>query len=179
MGKVAFSNPVEDTVPMVDETLAVGEDLQFQERWWRFEHAAWIFFCFVLLADVLGVFGRGWLANAQRKTTDGSMTVKYDRIDRASTPSVISILLGPQAFENGQARLYVSGSVVKELGAERIVPQPQVSTVGNDGVTYTFSATAPPATVQIELQPNYPGMKEFAIGRPGGELVHAKVFVMP
>ena len=71
---VPFSKPVEDTVPKVDDTIAVGEDLEFQRKWWRFERVAWIIFALFVLADVLGLFGRGYLANAERAAGMGRLT---------------------------------------------------------------------------------------------------------
>ncbi len=55
------TRPVEDTVPKVDNEVAVGEDLPFQRKWWKFENAVWIVFSIVILLDLLGVFGRGYL----------------------------------------------------------------------------------------------------------------------
>lgn len=179
MGEVAFSKPVEDSVPKVDDAVAVGEDLEFQERWWKFERGVWIFFVLVLIADLLGAFGRGWLAKAERRTADGMLDVKYERIERASTPSVMTVQFGRGAIRDGRARLFVSESVVKELGAQRIVPQPESSTIGDGGVVYTFPATTPPATIQLQLQPSFAGLQTFSIGLPAGEQVTAKVFVVP
>ena len=53
-----------DSVAKINEELAVGEDLGFQRRWWRFERGVWIFFVVVIILDVAGLFGRGPLAYA-------------------------------------------------------------------------------------------------------------------
>ena len=66
-------------VPKVDNAVAVGEDLRFQERWWTFERVVWSIFSLILLADVLGVFGRGWLAKAELNNGNSGMHVKYER----------------------------------------------------------------------------------------------------
>ena len=65
MAKEKLLDPLKgDEVPKVDNAVAVGEDLEFQERWWTFERVIWSFFALILLADMLGAFGRGWLAKA-------------------------------------------------------------------------------------------------------------------
>jgi len=46
----------------------------------------WVVFVIIVVLDALGVFGRGWAANAQEKTHDGTMDVKYERIERFRTP---------------------------------------------------------------------------------------------
>ena len=73
----AMTKPVEDSVSKVDE-IAVGENLEFQRKWWKFEHIIWSFFLLVLICDLLGLFGRGWLAKAQRSTPDQALTLEYE-----------------------------------------------------------------------------------------------------
>ena len=177
--EVPFTKPVEDSVPKVDNAVAVGEDLEFQRRWWKFERVIWSFFLLILLCDALGLFGRGWLAKAHTHTADGTLDVKYERIERASTPSIMTIQLGQPAIANGVAHLFVSQSIIKNLGAQRIAPQPASSTLGNGGITYTFPATDVPATVTIALEPSFPGRHTFTVQVPGSDPVSGAVIVVP
>ena len=178
-----FTSPVTDSVPKVGDSVAVGEDLDFQRKWWRFERVVWIFFLFILVCDVMGLFGRGWLAKDRRSTPESALTVDYERIARASTPSVMTLRFGPEAIHDGNIRLYISDTLVKPLGAQRISPQPAVSAVGNDGITYTFAATQAPATVQIALEPSFPGAHPFRIELLNGaaiqDAIEAKIYVVP
>jgi hypothetical protein len=171
--------PVEDSVPKVDGSVAVGEDLEFQRRWWRFERIIWSFFVLIIICDLLGLLGRGYLAKAQRNTADQTIQVKYERVERANAPSVMSISFGPSAIRDGKIHLFVSESIVKELGARRVIPEPASSIVGDGGVTYVFPATILPATVEIELSPSFPGIRSFTTGVVGAEMVKAKVTVLP
>lgn len=171
--------PVRDDVPMVAGAIAVGEDLEFQRRWWRFERAIWTVFALIVVADLAGALGRGPLANAERRSSDGTLRVKYERIERANTSSIITVTPEARAIQNGKFRLFVSDSVLKELGGQRVIPQPEVSAVGDGGVTYTFSATEIPVTVQMELKPSFVGLHPFTLTVPGAEPVQAKVFVLP
>lgn len=50
MPATKFSEPIEDSVSKVDDAIAVGEDLNFQRRWWRFERAIWVAFALILVA---------------------------------------------------------------------------------------------------------------------------------
>lgn len=179
MANEAETRPVGDDVPRVDGKVAVGEDLQFQRKWWRFEKVIWSVFVLLLLADLSGLLGRGPLANAERDTADGSLHVKYERVQRENTPSIMTILPAQGAVHAGELQLYVSDSIVKQLGAQRIIPAPKTSRVGNGGVTYTFPATTTPITVQIELKPSFIGTHVFDVGVPGSDILHAKTFVLP
>ena len=171
--------PVEDTVQKVDGAVAVGEDLEVQQRWWRFERIVWSFFILILLADLSGLLGRGPLSKAEQHASDGTLDLKYEKIERANTASIITVLPGASAIHNGKFRLFVSDIVVKDLGAQRVIPQPETSVIGDGGITYTFAASALPMTVQIELKPSFVGMHHFTVYAPGGESLHAKAFVLP
>jgi len=178
MPEHAFMSPIEDSVPKVGE-VAVGEDLNFQRRWWKFERAIWLFFLLILAADVLGLFGRGWLAKAQRTDAAQTVTLDYERIERASTPSIMTFHFEPAAIRNGRIELYVSEDLIKPLGAQRISPEPRESSMGDDGITYTFPATRTPAIAEIQLQPSFPGLHHFRVQVIGGQPIDATVFVVP
>ena len=177
MSQVAFEKPVEDSVPKINEEIAVGEDLEFQRRWWRFEHAVWVFFALLLAADLAGLFGRGPLAKAHIANSAG--VVDYDRIQRTTTPSMIRIHLAPADIQDGKVKLFVSQSMIASLGTERVIPQPESSVVGQDGITYTFAATSIPATAAFAVQPDGPGLVHFTIQVPGAEPWHGRVVIMP
>ena len=72
-----LTKPVQDSVAKVNDEVAVGEDLDFQRKWWRFENAAWVFFTLIIILDLCGLFGRGPIAKAERHTADGTLDVKY------------------------------------------------------------------------------------------------------
>ena len=179
MPEAKFAEPVHDSVPKIDDTVAVGEDLDFQRRWWHFERTIWIFFLFILLADVLGVFGRGYLSKAELRAPDQSLFVKYERTERASTPSIMTVELGPAAVHDGKIQLFVSESLIKELGNQRISPQPASSVLSRSGITYTFPVASAPAIVEFAMQPSFPGLHSFTLQVPGSPAVHARVLVVP
>jgi hypothetical protein len=56
MATKTFTKPVQDSVAKVNDEVAVGEDLDFQRKWWRFENAAWVFFTLIIILDLGGLF---------------------------------------------------------------------------------------------------------------------------
>jgi hypothetical protein len=178
MSEEAFLSPVEDTVPKTGD-VAVGEDLEFQRAWWRFERGIWIFFLLLLIADLLGLFGRGWLAKAKAVDQSQTLSLDYERIERANTPSIMTLHFGRAAIQNGKVKVFVSEEIIKPLGAQRISPQPESSTIGDGGITYTFAATQPPATAEIALSPSFPGAHHFRIQVAGGQPIDGDVVVVP
>jgi hypothetical protein len=174
-----FSTPVKDSVAKVNDEIQVGENLDFQRKWWRFENVVWIFFSLIIVLDLAGLFGRGPIARAERHSPDGTINIKYERIERTDSPSILSIEFGPSAIQDGKINLYVSESLVKGLGTERVVPNPLVTAIGNGGLTYTFAASQVPASVDLALEPSGPGLYDFTIGVVGATPIHAQVFVVP
>lgn len=178
--------PVEDSVAKVGNELAVGEDLEFQRRWWRFEKIVWLVFATVVVLDLAGVFGRGPAANARKVTADAAVNMQYERVERFSTPSILTLHMGNNAVKNGMIKLWVSDSVVKELGNQRIIPQPATSATGDGGILYTFPSGPDPNSIEFALQPAQPGLSHFTIrlvpdGNPSQPMdsLTAGVFVMP
>lgn len=169
----------QDDVPKVDNAVAVGEDLKFQERWWSFERVAWALFLLILVADVLGAFGGGWLSKAKIQQPGSGMLVKYERIERTYTPSRLTLEFGPDAVTDGKVKFFVRGNLIKDLGANRVIPQPEVSAVGHDGLTYTFPATGDATEVAFSLEPGAPGVHWIYLQVPGKTPVSARVVVMP
>jgi hypothetical protein len=178
MPEQPFMSPIEDSVPKVGD-VAVGEDLQFQRRWWKFERAVWFFFLLILIANLLGAFGRGWLAKAQRTDAAHTVTLDYERIERASTPSIMTFRFTSAAIHDGKIQLFVSEDLIKPLGSQRISPQPETSTLGNGGITYLFPVTQTPATAEIQLQPSFPGTHHFRIQVGGGQPIEGNILVVP
>ncbi len=177
---------VEDTVAKVNNELAVGEDLPFQRRWWKFEHAVWIFLAFLVLLDVLGVFGRGPLSKAHKEAPDDALTMQYEWVERFGTPSILTLHFSPQAVQNGKIEIWVSDAIIKELGNQRIIPQPATSATGEGGVVYSFPSTGKPNSVEFALEPSKLGQTRFSVRLIGHgtvtepeDTLYADVFVMP
>ena len=177
---VRFMDPVSgDEVPKIGDAVAVGENLAFQERWWTLETVVWGLFVCVLIADALGAFGAGWLAHAEVNDPASAMHMHYDRVARTGTPNKLAIEFAPGAEGDGKVHLLVSDSIAKELGAQRVIPQPETSAITSGGMLYTFPAGKTPGEVDFELAPGAPGMYHFSVQVPGHSAVERRVVVMP
>jgi hypothetical protein len=173
------TKPVTDTVRKVDDEIAVGSDLQFQRRWWRFERCIWTLFTILIVLALLGGLGRGFLARAHYRMPDGSVDIEYERITRFGAPSVITATFGPEVVHDGRLRFWVSDDLVKRLGNQRIIPQPAESVLSDGGIEYAFSAAGPPCTVQFSLEPTAPGRRHLTFRIPGRQPIQLGIFVLP
>lgn len=173
------THPVEDSVPKVNDELAVGSDVEFQHRWESLENVIWIFLVIFLLLSLLGFFGRGPMANVKAKAPDGSMEIEYERFERFGTPSVATIRIAPAATHEGKVELWVGEALVKPLGNQRVIPQPDKSRIGNGGVLYTFPASEGQASVEFQMQPSKIGKTELKMRVPGYSELDLNVYVFP
>lgn len=179
MGAAPEENASRGDIPRYNDEVAVGEDLQFQRKWWRFENAVWVFFLIVLVCDAVGLLGRGWLSKAQKITPDHAMRLNYEYLEREFTPSDMTFYFDTAAVHNEKITLFVSDSVVKDLNAVSISPEPVKSMIGDGGFTYEFPATTGPAIVQISVKPQSPGLRRFRVESKGSQPINATVFVFP
>ena len=116
----------------------------------------WWMIALVLVLNFAGFLGRGPFAHAT--LSNNAMLVKYERVERTGTPSILEVQFQPNTLGKGQVKLHVSQSVVNELGAQRVIPSPLDTAVGRGGLNYTFSAEEGPGSVQFALQPSKPGI---------------------
>jgi hypothetical protein len=173
------TKPVEDSVPKINNEFAVGTNLKFQARWARFEQIIWAVLTLFLLLSFGGVFGRGPFADTEKSAPDGSLNVKYERVQRFGTPSVMEVSFPASSIQNGAVQLWASDALVKPLGTQRVVPQPKDSLIGQSGILYTFSATTIPASIEFQTQPSGLGTTELKLRVPGKAEWAAKIFVVP
>jgi hypothetical protein len=83
------------------------------------------------------------------------------------------------AIHDGKVAVFISNSLIKPLGAQRIAPQPATSSIGNGGITYVFPASTTPADVQVQLQPTLPGVHHFTVQVANASPIDARVVVLP
>lgn len=171
---------VEETIPKIDNQLAIGEDLEFQRHWWRFEHIVWTIFTIIIALDLTGLLGRGPLANAKDKTADGVMMMQYQRYERFETPGIMELHFTPAAVKDGKIVLWVSSEVIKSLGNQRVIPQPSSSVLYHNGILYTFPSSEQSDDVEFALKPASAGYYHFTVKLPvTGDQLTEHVVVYP
>ncbi|MBV8674698.1 MAG: hypothetical protein JOZ33_14800 [Acidobacteriaceae bacterium] len=179
MSSRPMMKPVGDTVSKLNNEIAVGEDLDFQRKWWKFERAAWAVLVSILIIDLAGGLGRGPLAKAKERSPDGSIQIEYERLQRMGSPSIVTITFQPSVVKTGTVTLFVTNSLVKKLGAQRVIPEPQSTVVGNGGLTYNFPVTGMPGSIEFDLQPTSIGLHHLLVQVAGAAPVRLNIFVFP
>ena len=170
---------VQDRVARVNDEIAVGSDMEFQRRWWRFERILWIVLTMVVILDALGFFGRGWFAKAHARTADGSMNVDYERIERFGSPSKLIVHFESSAVRDGKIQLWASNSLLHELGNQSVSPRPDESALVWPGILYTYTSSADPNSVQFSLEPAKFGVAWLTLRVPGHDELRLPIIIFP
>jgi hypothetical protein len=138
------------------QTLQVLQDMSFQRRQWRLQHAAWLIMIVVLLLAVGGLFGHGPISHAEAGTQQ--LAVQYERFLRQNGPMQLRIELLAQRPANGLVRLAIGKVYFDSVRVEHIMPRPvRVVSVGND-LVFEFAAGNDPAGLEISFDGSAAGL---------------------
>jgi len=151
--------------PKQARELQIEEDAQFQEREWKVERAGWLVMGLVILATLLGLFGRGPLSQAMASGPQG-FQVNYERFARNQSPLELRVRLPLQAFSEGEARLWIERQYLELFEIEDIVPEPDSVEFGPERVIYIFrvAETGGPLAVRLDLRPRNSGLAQGRLG---------------
>jgi hypothetical protein len=155
--------------------LQIQEDFALQAREWKVQRTAWLLFGVVVLAGVLGIFGRGLLSGAS--VTDGDLHVRYERFERLQRPTKIQFQIGANAEET--TRVFIDRAYLDAVRIESITPQPEKVVANPGGSIYDFAAAGAPMVVTIYLEMEQFGVVKGQIGRAGGSTLSFKQLVYP
>lgn len=149
-----------------DRDLQIDENMQHQRLSWRAERVGWIVWTLILLAALLGLFGRGVFNTTSVTSSDARLTVEYSRFWRLQSPMTLRVAAGEDAVADGNLRLWLDRGYVDANTIASIVPEPDGVTAGADRLIFTFSvdAGAGRPSVTFEIEPQKAG---FRAGRAG------------
>jgi len=163
----------------VVDTLEVGQDADFERRWWTVQRTAWVILAIVTAAALAGAFGRGPLASAS-KSMNG-VDVEWERIGRFNFGYDLEVAVSPSAAGNGDVEITLPQEYVRCSGLQRTAPRAVEEREGGDAVTYVFrrASTSEPVRVRFHLQPRSLGACGGSITVGENPAVAIRQFVLP
>lgn len=171
---------VPDSVGKINGEVAVGADIPFQRRWWRFERTVWGFFGLVALAGLSGALGNsGPLAHGYYRGEDGFFTVEYERIPHYGTPFKVVLHPGPGSVRAGNIAIWLSRDSIRDLGFQRSIPVSATTTVDENGATLNFPTGGQRADIVLMFKPDTMGRHPLDIRTPGSLPFSATLLVLP
>jgi hypothetical protein len=161
--------------------LDIDQDMALQKRDWKFQHAGRFVMLLLIIAALLGAFGRGWLSKAEVGGKDGTLWMEYDRIARHRSSSALKLHLAPHVAVNGRARIWLKRDYLQGLNIEDISPEPERVAVEKDGLVYEFVVADPaqPTLVVFHIIPDEIGSRSGAVGLAGQKPYSFTQFVLP
>ncbi len=151
----------EDHIPTVREDgLQLEEHRTFQERFWKVERIAWVFFGLVVTASLLGFTGSGgYLAVASAQ--QGENTIDYPRVSRWQGTDVIEIAMAAGAAER---RVTLSETFFDMYQVEDVQPQAREVIAQAGQQTLMIQAQeGQPVTVRLHLRAKSPGLARYEV----------------
>jgi hypothetical protein len=158
-------------------------DPAFQEGEWRLQRIGWGLLACLVLAAATGLLGGGPLGQETESTTDGAVTVHYDRFLHAYHASRLRIIVWPEAVADGHIRLSLNREFLDAVSVRQITPRPRAEQPGVDECVLVFddaSATgAGPFQMTIEVEPESAGPLEVCMRVNNLAPIRFRQFIYP
>lgn len=150
--------------------LEIDQDLRFQKREWVFERIAWAVMALIVLAALLGLFGRGPMSHQTAASPDGAVTVEYDRFLNHKAGTTLRVRVSGDVTVPGTFRLSINPAYLHGVQIHQIAPAPDFVEAGEDRHLFVFRAADPgrPTTIVFHLEPDGPASLHGAVSVPGG-----------
>lgn len=163
------------------EDIEAGCDLPFERRWWRLQRVSWIILSFLLLGGMAGLFGHGPLSKATLHPPGSALEVRYDRLARRETPSLLELRLEKSALVSGRVQILLNRALVDKMQLKQIVPVPLLAEPRADGVRFVFQTdpSCDSAFIVFSENPTTPGLVDAEVTVEGADPVHFRQFVYP
>ena len=160
--------------------IEVEEDLQFLKREWRFQRIGWFVMLLLLLAALIGAFGRGPLSET-RIGDPRVFSAEFSRMVRHGAIDELKIFVGPGLQSDSTVRIGISRTYLAEFKIEDVQPEPSQQEAAGDFITYQFIRTDPrsPLEISLKLRPEgYASVRGRLQLNHGGAL-ELRQFIMP
>jgi len=154
----------------------IREDMRFQDRFWRWERAAWLILILLAAVGLSGALGVGPLS--WEKASAGPLTVEYERFQRVTRLSKFSFDIAEHSASD--LRLHLNAAFQKNFEISSIQPQPSHSAAGADGIDLTFAGEpGREGRIVIWAHSRHYGVSRLTASAGGGEAARFWVMVYP
>src|SRR4051794_15941772 len=125
------------TVSRVD-SIEIGSDMDFERLWVRTEHWLWGISATLVLAGILGLFGRGPLSKAAIGSDQDPARLEYERFARFNTPAHLKVKLNGVSGADSGVKVLLSKELVETLKLPEASPGPALTQISQEGLLLTF-----------------------------------------
>jgi hypothetical protein len=155
--------------------------MTFQKREWRSQRIAWVLWAGLVIAGLAGLVGSGPLSSQEISSSDGRLTVTYNRFVHYHHSTTLEVQMQPENETDDQLRLQISQSLLDRMEIQRIEPEPSSRELASDGTWYVFQCERGVSTAKVVFHVEYDefggGVGELRLA--SSEPVRLKPFVYP
>jgi hypothetical protein len=156
-------------------TLEIDEDLQFQQREWRFQRVGIAFLFLFVVAALLGFTGMGGpMSRGEAGERGGAIHVEYERFVRRGTLSAVKLQLRGAP---GDVRFWVGAPYIERVRIDSVAPTPELVSVETGRHVYLIHAGSPDITVTVEVEHETIGRLQGEVGIVSGPSVRFRQLV--
>jgi hypothetical protein len=152
--------------------LQINQDLEFQRREWKVQHAGWWVLTAFVLAAAAGLFGNGPVSHA-RVGDPARLSVDYERFTRVGTHTRV-VVHGAQPAADRAVELSLDRDYFESLRIVRITPEPQGIAFAENAVTLRFNREGGRAsgyTIILDVEPLHAGRRSATLTAANGTSV--------
>jgi hypothetical protein len=160
--------------------LQIDQDMEFQEKSWKVQRAAWVFFAILITAGLLGIFGEGPVSASTTNDNQG-LEVSYERFWRMGKELELRFLFQPQAPPEGKLSLFIGREYLQDFHIRNILPEPDSVSAVPGGYLFEFNVRGdePDFLVVFTLMPDHYGSYAMEVGQPEGQRLVINQLVFP
>jgi hypothetical protein len=129
----------------------VGTDLEFEYRWHTLQQIAWTLIGLLIIAGLLGIFGRGPLSKIRIRSDTGAATLEYERFARYKTPATLKLFINGSTSSRGEVTVSVSRTLLETIKIEQTAPTPVAVRAESRGMLLDFSVPDRSGEFQVRL----------------------------
>jgi hypothetical protein len=157
------------------------EDMKLQARVWRAERTGWMVMALLVLAGLFGAFSHGLLSNTMAVSSDGNLSVDYERFSHKTARTQFVISLPRASQETRQdTRILLSPAFQRFYDIEVLYPLPTHSSAGAAGLELAFTRSAAgDLAVHIAARPKRFGIASLSVEAEGQSRVSFTQFIYP
>ena len=156
-----------------ENRLQLDQDLAFQRANWRFERIGWGVMAVLVLAALLGLFGKGPLSDATARTDNAALN--YQRFSHWESPDRLTFHI---RAPGEQTVLRLSRAYLERVRVEEITPAPVSTRALSEWIEFKFH-TGGESTITFHIQPQTFGLQRAQYVVDNGARVAFWQFVYP
>ena len=166
--------------PKNGQPLELEDDVKFYKRELLMRRVGTVALVLLLLAAFIGVFGSGPISNAEVRSANGALTVRYERFMRAQAGSALRLTLRGVPDADGVARITVNNAFAERVKIEEVLPEPSRVAVSQEAYLFDIASAPPDSALDIIIryQPESLGLLSIVLAA-GSEQVRFWQLVYP